>query len=78
VTDFNFIFAIIFSLCFCSTNGIGDKYYKILVAETGGKRTLGRTRYRGKDNIKIDLREVELRGVGRILPAVVGLVGELL
>ena len=32
--------------------------YKVLVVKPEGKRALGRLRSRGKDNIKMDLREV--------------------
>jgi hypothetical protein len=32
--------------------------YKILVRKSGEKRTLGRTRHRWGDNIKIDLKEI--------------------
>jgi hypothetical protein len=37
--------------------------YKILVVKPEGKRPLGRPTRRGEDNIKIDLREIELEGV---------------
>jgi hypothetical protein len=32
--------------------------YKILVGEPGGKRTFGRPKHRGEDNIKMYLREI--------------------
>jgi hypothetical protein len=37
--------------------------YRILVGKSEGKRPLGRPRRRWVDNIKIDLREIELDGV---------------
>jgi hypothetical protein len=37
--------------------------YRILVGKPKGKRTLGRPRRRWVDNIKMDLREIELDGV---------------
>jgi hypothetical protein len=37
--------------------------YKILVLEPEGKRSLGRHRHRWEDNIKMDLREIGLKGV---------------
>jgi hypothetical protein len=32
--------------------------YKILVGKSKGKRPLGRCRHRGRDNIRMDLREM--------------------
>jgi hypothetical protein len=37
--------------------------YTILVGKPEGKRPLGRPRHRWEDNIKMDLREIELEGV---------------
>jgi hypothetical protein len=37
--------------------------YKILVGKPEGKRRLGRPWRRWKDNIRIDLREIEWEGV---------------
>jgi hypothetical protein len=37
--------------------------YRILVGSPEGKRPLGRPRRRWVDNIKMDLREIELDGV---------------
>ena len=50
---------------------LGEKrgVYRILVGKPEGKRQLGRHRRRWEDNIKIDLQEVECRGVDWIEPA---------
>ena len=37
--------------------------YRVLVVKPEGKRPLGRTRHRWKDNIKMDLQEVGCGGV---------------
>ena len=37
--------------------------YRVLVGKTEGKRPLGRPRRRWEGNIKMDLQEVECRGV---------------
>jgi hypothetical protein len=37
--------------------------YRILVGNPGGKRSLGRSRRRWLDNIKMDLREIEWDGM---------------
>jgi hypothetical protein len=44
---------------------IGEKRnaYRILVGMPEGKRPLGRSRHRWKDNIKMDLRELEWGGM---------------
>jgi hypothetical protein len=47
----------------CSTNGEKKNAYRILVGKPEGKRPLGRPRRRLVDNIKVDLREIELDGV---------------
>jgi hypothetical protein len=39
--------------------------YRILVGKPEGKRTLGRSRCRWVDNIKMDLREIEWYGLDR-------------
>jgi hypothetical protein len=39
------------------------KAYNILVGKPEGKRPLGRPRYRWEDNIRMDLREIELEAV---------------
>jgi hypothetical protein len=43
------------------------KVYKVLVGRPEGKRPLGRPRRRWEDGIRIDLREIGLRGVDWIL-----------
>jgi hypothetical protein len=42
----------------CSTNGEKRNAYSILVGKPVGKRSLGRSRRRWVDSIKIDLREI--------------------
>jgi hypothetical protein len=37
--------------------------YKVLVGKPEGKRPLGRPRHRWEDEIRMDLREIGLRGV---------------
>jgi hypothetical protein len=37
--------------------------YKILVGKPDGKKPLGRCRLKWKDNIKVDLKEMVLKGV---------------
>jgi len=37
--------------------------YKILVTKPDGKSQLGKTKRRWEDNIRIDLREMEWKGV---------------
>jgi hypothetical protein len=39
------------------------KLYKVLVGKPEGKRPLGRPRHRWEDGIRIDLREIGLRGL---------------
>jgi hypothetical protein len=39
------------------------KVYKVLVGKPEGKRPLGRPRRRWEDGIRMDLREIDLRGV---------------
>jgi hypothetical protein len=39
------------------------KVYKVLVGKTEGERPLGRPRRRWEDGIRMDLREIGLRGV---------------
>jgi len=38
--------------------------YIVLVGKPGGNRSLGRSRYRREDNIKMDFQELYVRGVG--------------
>ena len=40
--------------------------YRVLVGKPEGRRPLGRTRRRWKDNIKMDVQEVGCEGVNRI------------
>jgi hypothetical protein len=40
--------------------------YRIMVGKPEGKRPLGRPRRRWVDNIRRDLREIELHGMDRI------------
>jgi hypothetical protein len=42
----------------CSTHGVKRNAYRILVEKPEGKRSLGTSRYRWEDNIKMDLREI--------------------
>ena len=47
----------------CSAyEGEGRGVYRVLVGNTGGKRTFGRPRRRWEDNIKMDLQEVGCGG----------------
>jgi hypothetical protein len=45
------------------------KVYKVLAGKPEGKRPLGRRRRRWEDEIRMDLREIGLGGVGWIRPA---------
>jgi hypothetical protein len=40
--------------------------YRVLVGRCKGKRPLGRPRHKCKDNIKLDLREIEIDGAKQI------------
>jgi hypothetical protein len=40
----------------------GRSVYRVLVGRPEGKRPLGRPRRRWEDNIKLDLREIEIDG----------------
>jgi hypothetical protein len=42
----------------CSTIGEKGNAYRMCVGKPGGKRSLGSTRRRWVDNVKIDLREI--------------------
>jgi hypothetical protein len=42
--------------------GNGRGVYRILVWRSEGKRSLGRPRFRGEDNIKMDLRKTGTMG----------------
>jgi hypothetical protein len=50
----------------CGTHGEGRGVYKVLVKRPEGKRPLGRPRRRWEDNIKMDLREMEIDGANWI------------
>jgi hypothetical protein len=47
---------------------MGDRrgVYRVLVGKPEGKRSLGRSRLRLEDNIKMDFQEVERGGMDRI------------
>jgi hypothetical protein len=46
--------------------GEGRDAYRVLVRRPEGKRPLGRPRLRWEDNIKMDLREIEIDGANWI------------
>jgi hypothetical protein len=46
--------------------GEGRGVYRVLVGKPEGKRSLGRTRRRWEDNIKMDLREIGIEGANWI------------
>ena len=50
----------------CSTMGEKRGVYRVLVGKPEEKRSLGRTRRRCEDNIKLDLQEVECGGMNWI------------
>jgi len=50
----------------CSTMGERKGVYRVLVGKPEGKGPLGRSRHRWKDNIKMDLQEVECGGMDGI------------
>jgi hypothetical protein len=56
----------------------GRGVYRVLVGRPEGKRPLGRPRRRWEDNIKIDLREIEIDGANWIQLAQKETSGELL
>jgi hypothetical protein len=43
----------------CNTHGREEECIPVLVGKPGGKRPLGRLKLRCKDNIKMDLKEIE-------------------
>jgi hypothetical protein len=47
-------------------HGEGRGVYKVLVGRPKGRRPLGRPRHRWEDNVKMDLREIEIEGVNWI------------
>jgi hypothetical protein len=40
----------------------GERFYRVLVGKPEGKRPLGRPRRRWEDNIKMNIREIEIDG----------------
>jgi hypothetical protein len=50
----------------CSAYGERRGVYRVLVRKPEGKRPLGRTRRRWKDNIKMDIEEVGYGGMDRV------------
>jgi hypothetical protein len=60
----------------CMAEGRG--VYKVLVVKLEGKRPLGRPRHRWKDNIKMDLQEVECRAWTELIWLRIGTYGRLL
>jgi hypothetical protein len=46
--------------------GEGRGVYSVLVGRSEGKRPLGRPRRRWEDNLKMDLREIEIDGANWI------------
>jgi hypothetical protein len=53
----------------CSTDGRDENAYNILNRKPEGKITLGRTRHRWKDAIRMNLGEMVLKNVYRFLSA---------
>ena len=50
---------------------------KFLTGKPTGKRPLGRPRRRWEDNIRMDLQDIDMRGIGLIRLGI-GIIGELL
>jgi hypothetical protein len=50
----------------CDTHGEGRGAYRVLVGRPEGKSPLGRPRRKWEDNIKMDLKEIEIYGVNWI------------
>jgi hypothetical protein len=50
----------------CGTHEEGERSLKVLVGKPKGKIPLGRPRRRWEDNIKLDLREIEIEGANWI------------
>jgi hypothetical protein len=53
----------------CSAYGEGRGVYRVLVGKLEGKRSLGRSRRRLEDNIKMDLQEVGCGGMDWVVLA---------
>jgi len=47
----------------CSKHGRGEKFVRSFVGKPEGKRPLGRSRRRCKDNIRMDLKETDWESV---------------
>jgi hypothetical protein len=50
----------------CGMHGEERSVYRFLVGRLEGKRTLGRSRHRWNDNIKLNLREIGIDGANWI------------
>jgi hypothetical protein len=50
----------------CGRQGEGRGVYRVLVGRPEGKRPLGKPRRRWEDNIKMDLREIQIDGANWI------------
>jgi hypothetical protein len=46
--------------------GEGRGVYRVMVGRPKGKRPLGRPRHRWKDNLKMDIRKIEINGANWI------------
>ena len=53
----------------------GRSAFKILTGKPTTKRPLGRPRRRWEDNIRMDLEEVSMRGIG-LIGFRIGIIGE--
>ena len=53
----------------------GRSAFKILNDKSTGKRPLGRTRRGWEDNIRMDLEEIGMRGIG-LIRLRIGIIGE--
>jgi hypothetical protein len=58
--------------------GEGRGVYRVLIGKPEGKRPLGRPRRRWEDNIKMDVREIEINGGTGLGWLRIGCSGELL
>ena len=53
----------------------GRSTFKILTGKSTGKRSLGRTRCRWEDNIRMDLKQIGIREIG-LIQFRIGLIGD--
>ena len=53
----------------------GRSAFKILTGKPTGKRPLGRPKLRWEDNIRMDLEEMAMRGIG-LIRLRIGIIGE--